>query len=135
MSFKNSTVLFSLLAVLILFNSFFIVDEREKAIVLQFGETVREDVGVGFHFKVPIIQEVKKFDARLRSLDEDQDRILTNESKYLLVDSFGCSCIHAFIPSHLYVLLSHFLALPSITMPCCVMSCHRHVIPSLVPFW
>ena len=45
MSFKNSTVLFSLLAVLILFNSFFIVDEREKAIVLQFGETVREDVG------------------------------------------------------------------------------------------
>ena len=88
MSFKNSTVLFSLLAILILFNSFFIVDEREKAIVLQFGETVREDVGVGFHFKVPIIQEVKKFDARLRSLDEDPDRILTNESKYLLVDSF-----------------------------------------------
>jgi len=88
MSFKNSTVLFSILAALILFNSFFIVDEREKAIVLQFGETVREDVGVGFHFKVPIIQEVKKFDARLRSLDEDPDRILTNESKYLLVDSF-----------------------------------------------
>ena len=88
MSFKNSTVLFSLLAVLTLFNSFFIVDEREKAIVLQFGETVREDVGVGCHFKVPIIQEVKKFDARLRSLDEDPDRILTNESKYLLVDSF-----------------------------------------------
>jgi membrane protease subunit HflC len=88
MSFKNSTILFSLLAVLILFNSFFIVDEREKAIVLQFGETVKEDVGVGFHFKVPIIQEVKKFDARLRSLDEDPDRILTNESKYLLVDSF-----------------------------------------------
>tara|TARA_B100001175_G_C19397432_1_gene584515 strand:- start:69 stop:941 length:873 start_codon:yes stop_codon:yes gene_type:complete len=88
MSFKNSTIFFSLLAALILFNSFFIVDEREKAIVLQFGETVREDVGVGFHLKLPIIQEVKKFDARLRSLDEDPDRILTNESKYLLVDSF-----------------------------------------------
>ena len=88
MTFKNATILFSVLALLLLFNSFFIVDEREKAIVLQFGETVREDVGVGFHFKVPIIQEVKKFDARLRSLDEDPDRILTNESKYLLVDSF-----------------------------------------------
>ena len=88
MSFKNATIVFSVLALLLLFNSFFIVDEREKAIVLQFGETVREDVGVGFHFKVPIIQEVKKFDARLRSLDEDPDRILTNESKYLLVDSF-----------------------------------------------
>ena len=51
MSFKNATILFSVLALLLLFNSFFIVDEREKAIVLQFGETVREDVGVGFHFK------------------------------------------------------------------------------------
>tara|TARA_B100000965_G_scaffold85732_1_gene69354 strand:+ start:2635 stop:3507 length:873 start_codon:yes stop_codon:yes gene_type:complete len=88
MSFKNSTVLFSLLAVLLLVNSFFIVDEREKAIVLQFGETVRENVDVGFHLKLPIIQEVKKFDARLRSLDEEPDRILTVESKYLLVDSF-----------------------------------------------
>ena len=46
MSFKNATILFSVLALLLLFNSFFIVDEREKAIVLQFGETVREDVGV-----------------------------------------------------------------------------------------
>ena len=53
MSFKNSTVLFSLLAVLILFNSFFIVDEREKAIVLQFGETVREDVGVCLLYTSP----------------------------------------------------------------------------------
>ena len=88
MSFKNSSILFSILALLLLFNSFFIVDEREKAIVLQFGETVRENVDVGLHFKVPIIQEVKKFDARLRSLDEEPDRILTNESKYLLVDSF-----------------------------------------------
>ena len=45
MSFKNATILFSVLALLLLFNSFFIVDEREKAIVLQFGETVREAVG------------------------------------------------------------------------------------------
>jgi len=59
MSFKNSTVLFSLLAVLILFNSFFIVDEREKAIVLQFGETVREDVGVGSILKYLLFRKLK----------------------------------------------------------------------------
>ena len=88
MSLKNSTILFSLLAIFVLYSSFYIVDERERAIVLQFGETVRENVDVGLHFKIPIIQEVKKFDARLRSLDEDPDRILTVESKYLLVDSF-----------------------------------------------
>ena len=88
MSLKNLTILFSLLAIFILYSSFYIVDERERAIVLQFGETVRDNVDVGLHFKIPIIQEVKKFDARLRSLDEDPDRILTVESKYLLVDSF-----------------------------------------------
>ena len=86
---KNTySILFGALLFGLLINSIFIVNEKEKAIVFQFGETVREDVGVGFHFKIPIIQEVKKFDARLRSLDEDPDRILTNESKYLLVDSF-----------------------------------------------
>ena len=72
----------------IAFNSFFIVDEKEKAIVLQFGEAVRTDIDVGFSFKLPIVQEVKKYDARIQTLDEAPDRILTVESKYLLVDSF-----------------------------------------------
>ena len=40
------------------------------------------------NFKIPIIQNVKKFDSRLQTLDEEPDRILTVESKYLLVDSF-----------------------------------------------
>ena len=70
------------------FNSFFIVNEKENAIVFQFGEAVRTDISVGFHFKLPIIQEVKKYDARIQTLDEEPDRILTVESKYLLVDSF-----------------------------------------------
>tara|TARA_B100000674_G_scaffold484874_1_gene490886 strand:- start:1 stop:873 length:873 start_codon:yes stop_codon:yes gene_type:complete len=88
MSFRISAILFSLLAIFLVYSSFYIVDERERAIVLQFGETVRDNVDVGLHFKIPVIQEVKKFDARLRSLDEEPDRILTVESKYLLVDSF-----------------------------------------------
>jgi membrane protease subunit HflC len=64
------------------------VNEKQNAIVLQFGEAVRADIPVGFHFKLPIIQEVKKYDARIQTLDEEPDRILTVESKYLLVDSF-----------------------------------------------
>ena len=43
---------------------------------------------MGFHFKFPIIEEVKKYDSRIQTLDEEPDRILTVESKYLLVDSF-----------------------------------------------
>ena len=86
---KSSYLLvFAALIVGIAFNSFFIVDEKEKAIVLQFGEAVRTDIDVGFSFKLPIVQEVKKYDARIQTLDEAPDRILTVESKYLLVDSF-----------------------------------------------
>ena len=86
---KSSYLLvFAALIVGIAFNSFFIVDEKEKAIVFQFGEAVRTDINVGFSFKLPIVQEVKKYDARIQTLDEAPDRILTVESKYLLVDSF-----------------------------------------------
>ena len=56
--------------------------------VTQFGEVIKPDVQVGIHFKIPLIQSVRKFDARLQSLDEEPNRILTVESKYLLVDSF-----------------------------------------------
>ena len=86
---RNTFLLvFSALIIVIGFNSFYIVNEKQNAIVLQFGEAVRSDIPVGFHFKLPIIQEVKKYDARIQTLDEEPDRILTVESKYLLVDSF-----------------------------------------------
>ncbi|MDA9577472.1 protease modulator HflC [Gammaproteobacteria bacterium] len=87
----NRTTFITVLAALIvgfLLNSFFVVNEKEEAIVFQFGEAVRTDIDVGFHFKLPIVQEVKKYDSRIQTLDEEPDRILTVESKYLLVDSF-----------------------------------------------
>ena len=56
--------------------------------MFQFGEAVRPDIPAGFHFKIPVIQDVKKYDSRIQTLDEEPDRILTVESKYLLVDSF-----------------------------------------------
>ncbi len=86
---KNTySVLFGALIFGLLINSIFIVNEKEKAIVFQFGEAVRTDIAVGFHFKLPIVQNVKKYDSRIQTLDEEPDRILTVESKYLLVDSF-----------------------------------------------
>ena len=55
---KNTFLL--VLAALLLgigFNSFYIVNEKQNAIVFQFGEAVRSDIPVGFHFKLPIIQD------------------------------------------------------------------------------
>ena len=88
MSRNTFLVVFSALIIGIGFHSFYIVNEKQNAIVLHFGKAVRADIPVGFHFKLPIIQEVKKYDARIQTLDEEPDRILTVESKYLLVDSF-----------------------------------------------
>ena len=87
----NRSTTITVLAALILgiiINSVFVVNDKEHAIVFQFGEAIRPDVPKGLNFKFPIIQNVKKFDSRLQTLDEEPDRILTVESKYLLVDSF-----------------------------------------------
>ena len=81
-------VLLGLISIILLFGSIFVVNEKERAIVFQFGEAVRPDISVGIHFKIPLIQNVKKFDGRIQTLDEEPDRVLTVESKYLLVDSF-----------------------------------------------
>ena len=60
---KNTySILFGALLFGLLINSVFIVNEKEKAIVFHFGEAVRPDIPVGFHFKLPIIQTVKKYD-------------------------------------------------------------------------
>ena len=64
------------------------VDEREKAIVFQFGEILRSDDKPGLHFKLPFINNVRKFDARIQTMDAEPESYLTEEKKNLIVDSF-----------------------------------------------
>ena len=72
----------------ILYSSVFFVDEREKAILFKFGEIIRSDYEPGLHFKVPFINNVKKFDKRILTIDQKPELFLTGEKKYVLVDSF-----------------------------------------------
>ena len=83
----NLLILAGLILALIL-NSIFVIDEKEDGIVFQFGEAIKSDLPTGLNFKLPIVQNVKKYDSRLQTLDEEPNRILTVESKYLIVDSF-----------------------------------------------
>lgn len=64
------------------------VHETERAILLQFGNLVDADLKPGLHFKLPIAQEVKKFDARVLTLDSEPETYYTLEKKPLIVDSF-----------------------------------------------
>ena len=87
MSGKIILVLLVIAAVIVSM-SIFTVDERERAINLQLGEVVRADYEPGLHFKMPLIQEVLKFDKRIQNLDADPELYLTLEKKNLKVDSF-----------------------------------------------
>jgi membrane protease subunit HflC len=70
-------------------NSFYIVTEFERAVLLEFGKVTRHDVPPGLHFKLPFVNEVRKFDARVLTLDAPPERFLTLEKKALIVDSFA----------------------------------------------
>ncbi len=69
-------------------SSVFTVKETEKAIKFRLGEVIRSDFEPGLHFKVPFINNVKKFDSRLLTLDSKPERFLTSEKKNVIVDSF-----------------------------------------------
>jgi len=69
-------------------NSLYVVNERERAVLLKFGEVVSTDIQPGLHFKIPIVNDVRRFESRLITLDSSPQRYLTAEKKALIVDSF-----------------------------------------------
>ena len=68
--------------------SVYVVKETERAVKLEFGAVVEADVEPGLHFKIPIVNSVTKFDARILTLDAAPQSYLTSEKKALTVDSF-----------------------------------------------
>lgn len=82
-------IIILLVAVIIGSKSLFVISETERGVLLKFGEVVREDIKPGLHFKVPFINEVKRFDARVLTLDSRPAKFLTVEKKGVEVDSFA----------------------------------------------
>ncbi|MGB5832553.1 MAG: protease modulator HflC [Thiohalocapsa sp.] len=78
----------ALLAVLI-YASTFIVQQYETAIKLRLGEIVASDYKPGLHFKVPLLNNILTFDARIQTLDSRPERFLTIEKKDVIVDSYA----------------------------------------------
>ena len=76
------------LALVALGLSAFTVNEREIAIKLQVGEVVRSDYEPGLHFKIPIIQNVRKFPKRILTIDDEPQRVFTLERTAMQADYF-----------------------------------------------
>lgn len=70
-------------------NSFFTVDERQKAMVLQFGQVrdIREQPGLAF--KIPFIQNVVYYDSRIQGLDTNALEVTPLDDRRLIVDAFA----------------------------------------------
>ena len=91
---KNFTIITLIAVALIFVSALFVIPEGQRGIVIQFGKIQRDaeqNVVVyepGLHFKLPMIETVRKLDARVQTLDDAQDRFVTAEKKDLMVDSY-----------------------------------------------
>jgi membrane protease subunit HflC len=85
-----SSVLIAIVVALVVASlSLFTVDQRQNAIVFRLGEIVSVKTMPGLYFKVPLVDNVRYFDARILTLDaEEAQKFVTSENKSVLVDSF-----------------------------------------------
>jgi membrane protease subunit HflC len=88
---KRGAIILPVLAALVAtgLSALFIVDEREKVLVLQFGQVkqVKEDPGLGF--KIPLIQEVVRYDGRILGLQSQPLEVTPLDDRRLVVDAFA----------------------------------------------
>lgn len=85
---SNLFIIFVLLVIAGLWSATYTVDERERAIFFTWGEITKVDIEPGLHFKWPIMNNVRKFDARVLTLDARPELFLTSEKKNVKVDFF-----------------------------------------------
>ncbi|BAU57194.1 HflC protein [Halorhodospira halochloris] len=85
---QNVVLPLVLVVAVLAYFSMFTVSEKELALKFRLGEVVESDYDPGLHFKLPFVNNVRKFDARVQNLDESPERFLTSEKKNLIVDSF-----------------------------------------------
>lgn len=79
----------AIVALVIVQQSVFTVDQRQNALVFQLGEIVSVKTAPGLYFKLPVVQNVRYFDTRIQTLDaRDPERFITSEKTNVLVDSF-----------------------------------------------
>ena len=78
-----------LVAAVLIWNAIYVVHETERAVLLRFGAVERADLEPGVDWKLPVFDEVKKFDGRVLTVDAPVERYFTLEQKPVMVDSFA----------------------------------------------
>ena len=84
-----SLIVFIAIIAAALATSLFTVDETEQAIITQLGEFVKDVNQPGLHFKIPLIQKVRRFEARVLEYDAEAKPIITQDKKHLVIDNYA----------------------------------------------
>ncbi|MBA1149329.1 protease modulator HflC [Ectothiorhodospiraceae bacterium WFHF3C12] len=84
----TAIVVIVLVALGLLYSGTYTVHESQTAIKFRLGEIIKTDIEPGLHFKVPFINNTRKFDLRVQTLDEEPQQFLTQNKKNLIVDAF-----------------------------------------------
>ena len=87
---KRFVILISFIVVLtvLAYNSLFFVEQRVQTLILQFGEPIRVIKEPGLNFKIPLAQNIVKFDKRILLFDNTAEEIIAADKKRLIVDAF-----------------------------------------------
>ena len=87
---KRFVILLSFIVVLTIlaYNSLFFVEQRVQSLILQFGEPIRVIKEPGLNFKIPLAQNIVKFDKRILLFDNSAEEIIAADKKRLIVDAF-----------------------------------------------
>lgn len=85
---KQLGAILGVAVVFLIWSSLYIVTETELAIKFRLGEIIQTDIEPGLHVKMPLVNNVRKFEKRIMTLDAEPERYLTSEKKDVIVDSF-----------------------------------------------
>ncbi|AIL65486.1 Modulator of FtsH protease HflC [Rickettsiales bacterium Ac37b] len=89
MTKKTIFTIITITALILLINTLFIVDQRQQALIFQFGEVVKVEKSPGLHFKLPFIQNIIYFDNRLLNVTADEKEVIANDQKRLIISAFA----------------------------------------------
>ena len=89
MTSRSLSLVLLLVLAIIGSSSLYVIQETELGVKLRFGRLIETDIQPGLHYKIPFVDQVRKFDGRVLTLDADPASFFTIEKKRLIVDAFS----------------------------------------------
>jgi membrane protease subunit HflC len=86
----TALAIIAILLIIVISSTIFIVNEKEQAIITQFGKPIRETISdPGVHFKLPFIQKAHLFEKRFLEWDGDPNEVPTKDKRFIWVDTYA----------------------------------------------